>query len=525
MMIKTGVITSLLALTFGTLQAQQGSLPPRLVVMLTIDQLRSDYQEGFAALYGEKGFKRLLREGRVYAHADIPFGGADRSSAVAAIYSGTTPSLNGIIGNYRMDVGSLQVISCVDDTAFMGNYTNENSAPTQLLTSTLTDELKIATEGKGQAFAIAPTRDAAILSAGHAADGAFWLNSETGKWCGTTYYTEFPWWLSQYNDNASPDHRIATMVWEPTRPAEAYTFLPDWRGIPFKYILESERQNKYRRLIASPLINDEVNSLAEELIDKSSIGIDRTPDLLALTYYAGNYNHRSVQECAMEMQDTYVRLDRSIGDLLDMLDRKVGLQNVLLCVASTGYADPDDPDLGLYRTPGGEFHLNRCATLLNMYLMATYGEGQYVEAYYNQQIYLNHQLIEQKSLDLAEIQERSAAFLMQFSGVNEAYSAHRLLLGSWSPRVERIRGSFHRKLSGDLYVDVLPGWPIVEQNPSDNRTVRSTPLTAPLIFWGAGVKAAVVPTPISILSIAPTLTGAMRIRAPSAATADALSVN
>lgn len=101
--------------------------------------------------------------------------------------------------------------------------------------------------------------------------------------------------------------------------------------------------------------------------------------MLALTYYAGNYNHKSTQECAMEMQDTYVRLDRSIGFLLDLIDRKVGLHNVIFCIASTGYADPEAPDLGLYRIPGGEFYLNRCATLLNMYLMATYGEGQYVE--------------------------------------------------------------------------------------------------------------------------------------------------
>ena len=108
----------------------------------------------------------------------------------------------------------------------------------------------------------------------------------------------------------------------------------------------------------------------------------------------------------MEMQDTYVRLDRSIAALLDLIDRKVGLHNVVFCITSTGYADPEAPDLGLYRIPGGEFYLNRCATLLNMYLMATYGEGQYVETYHNQQIYLNHKLIENKQLNLAEIQRQ-----------------------------------------------------------------------------------------------------------------------
>ena len=86
----------------------------------------------------------------------------------------------------------------------------------------------------------------------------------------------------------------------------------------------------------------------------------------------------------MEMQDTYVRLDRSIASLLDIIDKKVGLQNVVFFITSTGYTDTESPDLGLYRVPTGEFHLNRCAALLNMYLMATYGQGQYVEAYYDQ---------------------------------------------------------------------------------------------------------------------------------------------
>ena len=163
----------------------------------------------------------------------------------------------------------------------------------------------------------------------------------------------------------------------------------------------------------------------------------------------------------MEIQDTYVRLDRSIANLLDLLDKKVGLQNVLIFVTSTGYTDSESADSGLYKIPGGEFYLNRCAALLNMYLMATYGEGQYVETYYNQQIYLNHKLIENKQLNLAEIQNKSADFLIQFSGVNEAYSAHRLLLGPWSPQIELARNGFHRKRSGDLLIDVLPGWTIV----------------------------------------------------------------
>ena len=227
----------------------------------------------------------------------------------------------------------------------------------------------------------------------------------------------------------------------------------------------------------------------------------------------------------MEMQDTYARLDRSIAALIDLIDRKVGLQNVLFCIASTGYTDAEAPDLSLYRIPGGEFHPNRCATLLNMYLMATYGEGQYVETHHNGQIYLNHKLIENKQLDLAEMQDKSADFLIQFSGVNEAYSAHRLLQGTWSPQIELVRNAFHRKRSGDLLIDVLPGWTIVEENNANNRVVRHADIPAPLIFMGGGVKAETIKMPVDVTHIAPTLSGVMRIRAPNACKGKAISLS
>lgn len=345
---KKGLITSILALTFSGLQAQPLPASPKLVVTLTIDQLRTDYMEAFSSLYGEKGFKRLLREGKVFRQAEFPFCGTDRASAIAAIYTGTTPSMNGIIAEQWLDAGTLRPINCVEDPNFMGNYTDESTSPSQLLTSTIADELKIATRNKGLVYAIAPFRDAAILGAGHAGNGAFWLNNNTGKWCSTTYYNEFPWWLSQYNDRKSPDYRIKDMVWTPALPFTNYTFLPEWRNEPFKYKLDGERTNKFRRLITSPFINEEVNLLTEELLNKSTIGQDDVPDLLSLTYYAGNYNHRSTQECAMEMQDTYVRLDRSIASLLELIERKVGLHNVLFCITSTGYADPEAADPGVY---------------------------------------------------------------------------------------------------------------------------------------------------------------------------------
>ncbi len=512
-----GLLTSLITvLTFTGLQAQPLPATPKLVVGLTIDQLRTDYLEAFSSLYGEKGFKRLWKEGKVFSNARYTFGGIDRASAVAAIYTGATPSLNGIVANHWLDASTLRPVQCTDDTSFMGYYTEENSSASQLLTSTIADELKIATQGKGLVYAIAPFREAAILAAGHAGNGAFWLNPNTGKWSGSTYYGEFPWWMSQYNDRKALDFRIANITWTTVYPRGMYNFLPEWRDVVFKYKFDDDRNNKYRRLITSPFVNDEVNALVEEVLDKSTIGSDDITDLLALTYYAGNYANKSVQESAMELQDMYVRLDRSLAALLEMIEKKVGLQNVLFFITSTGYTDAERTDHGTYRIPGGEFHLNRCAALLNMYLMATYGEGKYVEAYYDQQIYLNHKFIEEKQLNLSEIQDKAADFLMQFSGVNEVYSGHRLLLGTWTPDIYLVRNSFHRKRSGDLLIDVLPGWSILDDNGAETRVVRYAPNPTPLIFWGSSLKPAVIDTPVTVDHIAPTVTHFMRIRAPNA---------
>lgn len=520
---KRSLLTSILILTITGLQAQNIA-QPRLVVSLCIDQLRSDYMEDFSPLYGSQGFKRLAAEGKVYRQVRFSFDAHDRASAIAAIYTGTTPSVNGITGEQWMDATTMQVKHCVDDPSFMGNYTNESSAPTELLTSTLPDELKVATRGQGLVYSIAPFRDAAVLSAGHAANCAFWLNTNTGKWCSTTYYKDFPWWLNEFNEQRGTDSRIRSMVWTPVYPASNYHFLPEGRTDQFRHDLNSDRVNQFRELVTTPYINDEVNRLADELVQKNALGKDDVTDLLALTYFGGNYRHLSTQECAMELQDMYVRLDRSIGDLLAMLDKHVGLQNVMFVLSSTGCNEPEVTDLSLYNIPGGEFHLNRCSTLLNMYLMATYGQGQYVEGFYDQQIYLNHKLLESKQLDAAEIREKAAQFLIQFSGVAEVYTSDHLLLGTLTEREDRARNGFHRKHSGDLIIEVLPGWTIVDDQTNQKQVVNNSEVPSPFIVMAPNVKAETIATPVRAEYIAPTIANAIHIRAPNGCINPALAL-
>ena len=515
---KGRILTSLLAMmAIAGLQAQEAAAVPKLVVGLTIDQLRMDYVEAFSAMFGERGFKRLLQEGRVYRNAEYDFVNVDKSSAIAAITTGATPYLNGIVGNAWLDRSTLRVINCVDDAAYMGVYTSEATSSARLKVSNVSDELMIATQGVAEVYSIAPTREMAVLAGGHASKGAFWINDETGKWSGTTYYGNFPSWVTTYNDRQGLDFRIGEMTWGPYLPVTSYKYLTtETKQVTFKHKFDDERRNKYRKFKTSPYANEEVNRLVNACLSNTSIGKDFVPDLLNLAYYAGNYGHKPASELPLEMQDTYVRLDASLADLLDIIDRKVGLANTLFYVTSTGYSDPDPVDHTRYRIPTGEFHIKRCAALLNLYLAAIYGEGQYVEAFHEQEIYLNHKLIEQKQLNLPEIMARSSEFLVQFSGVKDVYSSQRLMLGSWTPELDKVKNRYHASCSGDLWVDVLPGWSIVRDQSLDTRVVRHGYAPAPFILMGWDVRPEIIHTPIKIGHIAPTLTHFMRIRAPNA---------
>jgi predicted AlkP superfamily pyrophosphatase or phosphodiesterase len=216
-------LTSLIAvLAITNLEAQQQT--PKLVVCITVDQLRGDYIEYFYNTFGDRGFKRLLNEGLVYKNIRFEFSNVDQASAFATLFTGTNPCFHGITGDSIYDFEKDKELPCLYDPAFLGNYTHDNYSPKNLISSTIGDELKIASNGRSDVYSIAPDANSAILSAGHAANGAFWLDNYNGKWATTTYYKNVPWYVDRFNNgNESLESRIESMVWEPSLPLKQYS--------------------------------------------------------------------------------------------------------------------------------------------------------------------------------------------------------------------------------------------------------------------------------------------------------------
>ena len=501
--------------------AQTAPEVPRLVVNIVIDQLRTDYLEAFSPLYGEEGFRRLMSQGRVYSQAEYPFDSPDRASSVASLMSGSTPYENGIVGERWLNRSTLHAVSCVADNEQNGINTQEQVSPVNLGVTTITDELKIATEGKALVYSVAPNSEMALFAAGHAGDAAFWINDETGQWCTTSYYPVQPTWLSYYNNSNHAASKINSITWEPLNDlvGQFNYFVSGGMKKPFRHQFKGDR--RFREFKASALVNEEVNDFVSHCMQNSLLGVDPITDFLSVALYAGNFDHKPVAEFPMEMQDTYVRLDEQLGRLINMVEKKVGRERVLFVLTGTGYSDAEQAtqDLSRYRIPTGEFNITRAQLLLNMYLSAVYGQAQYVEASMGNQLYFDLKGIERKNINLGELLERSADFLIQLSGVRDVYTSQRLAQGAWTPGIRDLRNAYNPRCSGDILIQVAPGWVLVNEQTGERLQKRDSYMGFPLYFYGLNIKPEVIEEPVSVDRIAPTLARCMRIRAPNASSA------
>lgn len=521
------VITSLVAvLTVVSLQSQTTLREtPKLVIGITIDQLRGDYLELFQKTFSEKGFKRLLNEGLVYQNMSFDFPNLNEASSIATIYTGTLPFRHGITDSkiYLSDKG--MEVSVFQDDKFLGNYTNDKLSPARLRTGTITDELKNASKGKSDIYTFAPHSFQAIISAGHFGDGAYWIEDYTGKWATSTYYKDLYWTVDQENKRNTFSNQATSLTWQPLLASSRYNTFP--YGDPtrvFSYQF-GQYSNPYPNLKQSPFVNENITKSVITLLQKNDMGKRNSPDFLAITYYAGDYT-TSQGDYSIEVQDTYTRLDGEIATLLDNVDKMVGLNNTLIFVTSTGYYNSNTRYPENLKVAPGAFYPKRCEALLNMYLMAIYGKEQWVERYYNQQIYLNRKLIENKKINLEEIQNKAAEFVVQFTGVQDAVTSLQLLTGKASPDMKKYRNALNKEQSGDIFIEIQSGYQIVYEENNGTQTSskihRSVAVTCPVIFMGNGIRAEKVKRSIKATEIAPTVCRILRIRSPNASEDDPL---
>lgn len=511
---------------------------PRLIVGIVVDQMRYDYIYRFWNKYGNGGFKKMVKEGTHCKNASFQYLINETAVGHATISSGALPSDHGIIAsNWYVSLQN-KIINCVEDDRYNtigGSYESGRCSPSKMLASTIGDELKLSNGSKSKVIGIALDNDAAILSAGHSADYAFWFDIKTGKWITSSFYTDsLPGWVNEFN-NKNIARLYLQWMWEPLLPLAEYTeSLPDLnnfeKGINGKFVfpydlsrMSSSRTNQinYELIKYTPFGNSFTKDLAITAIANENLGKDEYTDILTMSFSANEYIGRAFTANSVEMEDAFIRLDHELEHFLNFIDEFVGSENVLIYLTADHGINYDPVFLEEHRIPSGEFNPNGALSLLASYLNILYGEGSWIRYYYARQIYLNHELIEDARIPLNEFQEKAAMFLLQFDGVSNTVTSHTLQTTSFQDGIFRkIQNGFHQKRSGDIIINLVPGWTEKSNNNSNFNSSYLGDDHVPLIWYGWKISRATVNRPVNLTDIVPTLAFFLDISRPNACTGE-----
>lgn len=500
--------------------AQADNARPRLVVGIVVDQLRTDYIEYLQSYFGERGFRTLLTDAVYMRDVDFKVPGLDGVNATAMLFTGAYPSQTGVPAASVFDVSTGQGTLRLPLAGSGQSVTNDSFTPAGLRLSTVADELVIDGGGAPQVYSVAMDPQQAVIMAGHVGKGAFWVNNASGNWATTSYYGPMPSAVSQRNFRNSLAQRIDTMQWRPsTRLAQVAGLPTHKKTSPFRYTFSRQDRDVYKKFAASALSNAEVTDVAIDLLRNLNLGQNPgETDMLNVAYTLAPFKYVSDGMTRAELTDAYLRLDAQLSRLIEAVDRTVGERNSVIWLTSTGYYDDAVAVEEKYRLPGGEFSARKARSLLNSYLSAKFGAGQYVSAIREGQVYFDRHTLESMRLDPTQVIDDARTFIAKMSGVADAITVDDIL----SPRTDEeraLRLAVDPRTCGDIIIRFAPGWSVAydEQTPVQTKYTRESAVMTPAFFRVPGVAPRTISTTVDAVSLAPTLSGAIRIRAPNGA--------
>lgn len=533
-------------LSHALVAQQQKSGKPTLVVGIVVDQMRQEYLYRFYDKFGDGGFKRMVNDGFMLKNAHYNYAPTVTGPGHASVYTGTTPAIHGIVGNEYYDKVTKGFVNCVEDDRFkpVGNAAaNGKLGPSRMLSSTITDELKLFTQKRAKVIGISIKDRGAILPAGHMADAAYWYDSKSGNFITSTYYRDkLPDWLVKFNAQNLAEKYLA-QEWKTLLPIEQYIESgPDdtpyerkftGKDRPtFPYTLSQLRSknDNFGILTATPFSNDYLTDLAYATISGEQLGRDNITDFLCVSYSAPDAVGHASGPNAVEVEDIYLRLDKNLEELFKKLDTAVGAgKYTVFLTADHGVADVPQY-LADNKIPAGYFSDSYLKAKLDEFLAGYYPGKSFIENISNQQIFLNHQAFSQdpkaSGMDMFLVTELIGKYLMAMDGIANYYTEAILRQGNYGEaglKGNIIRGH-HAKRSGDIVFALEPGW---TESGSIQGTTHGSGYTydthVPVLFYGNGIKKGASVQPHSITDIAPTLSALLKIKFPSGSTGEPIS--
>lgn len=493
--------------------------------------MRWDYLYRFYDRYGTGGFKRLIGDGFSCENTFIPYVPTYTAPGHTCVYTGSIPSLHGIIGNNWYDKFSKQLVYCTDDStvrAVGSTSAAGEMSPRHMFATTVTDELRLSTNFKSKTIGIALKDRGAILPAGHTANAAYWFDDATGGWISSTFYMQaLPPWVMQLNAKKLPDTYMAqswktlypiSTYQQSTADAVAYEGALPGGTTSFEHRTDTLKNGRYPAFRVTPYGNTYTVDAAKAAIDGEGLGMRGVTDFLAVSFSSTDYIGHTFGPNSIEVEDTYLRLDKDLADLLNHLDTRVGKGQYLLFLTADHAVAQVPAFLQENKIPAGLINTSSLQKQLNDTLQKLFGNGNYIEIIINNQVYLANEFIQQsKKLNRDAIKRAITQTLLLQKGIDKVVDLENIPAAGLPQPIEMaIVNGYNQKMSGDLQFTYRPQWFDGLARGTTHGSWNPYDSHIPLLWFGWGVKTGKTTRDVYMTDIAPTVAALLEIQMPNA---------
>ena len=507
---------------------------PKLVVGVVVDQMRFEYLNRFKNKYSSQGFLRLMNQGYSCNNHHFNYIPTVTGPGHASIFSGTTPSVHGIVGNDWYDKAKGRTVYCTTDSRYIpvGAAAKYGKvAPTNLKVTTVADQNRIFTQMKGKTIGVSIKDRGAVFPSGHTANGAYWFEGlDEGKWITSSYYMdELPLWVKDFNARSNISNYVKTWntlydinLYQESGPDNSnYEKGFNGKANPvFPYNLKDLKglNGGFDIIKTSPFGNTMITDFALSAIEAEGLGADEFTDFLTVSYSSTDYVGHNFGLSSVELQDTYLRLDLEIERLLNYLDENVGEGNYTLFLTADHGAAEVPTFLRDINVPGANISKDDFSPLFDA-MTAKYGVPDLIKSISNNQLFLNQELIISLQLTLEEVQRFVVNEIITYPFVSKAYTATTMQSSYFESGLPMLlQNGYNQKLSGDVLFTLQPGVIVYGPKGTTHGSGYTYDTHVPLLFYGNGIQQGRSYESTSVTDIAPTISALLGISFPSGAT-------
>lgn len=503
---------------------------PKIVVGIVIDQMRWDYLYRFTELYSNKGFRRMLNQGFSCDNTLIPYMPTYTAPGHTCIYTGSVPAIHGIVGNNWYDRSRQANVYCTDDSTVntIGSTTAAGRmSPKNMWATTITDELRLSNNFKSKVIGISLKDRGAILPAGHSANAAYWYDDKPGKWITSSYYmNQLPAWVIDFNAKDLPALYMSK-DWHTVMPRDKYTLstaddkpyegsIMGEKGVTFPHKLSAIGAEKYEAFKTTPFANTFTFDFAKAAIENEHLGNNSVTDFLAVSISSTDYIGHTFGPNSVEVEDTYLRLDKDIAGFLQWLDNRFGKGNYLIFLTADHGVAHIPAFLDEHKLPGGTVNEIELTNDLNKAVELKTGTKKAVLSVQNYQVYLNLPGIDGQNKNAEDITRLVISLLKEKPYIVNAIETNKISVASLpEPQKTMMSNGYNPKRSGDIQFTFKPGY--FDGGPKGTTHGLWNPYDAhiPLVFFGWHVKPGKTKRETYMTDIAATVAAMLQIQMPS----------